>query len=140
MSLSTSITVPTDHALKLKRGLIFLPLLHLAHHPQFQESPSYIIKISLPSNEHITVWLQLLWSLALTAVVSTIPSHGSPNPSLPPSSTPDQPSNKFNSTPENPTARIDNLPSPGSGEITRCQTGKGEVVGHHKGLVCSGLG
>lgn len=25
----------SHHALKLKKGLIFLPLLHLAHHPQF---------------------------------------------------------------------------------------------------------
>ena len=57
---STSITAPTDYALKLKRGLLLLPLLHLTHHPQSQESPLHIVKMSLPSNEHITVWLQLL--------------------------------------------------------------------------------
>ena len=59
--------------------------------------------------------------------------------SLPPSSTPDQPSNKSNSMSENSVVRTDNLPSPGSGEITRCQTRKGEVVRHCKELVHSGF-
>ena len=95
--------------------------------------------MSLPSNKHITVWLQLPWSPALTATVSTTPLHRSPNPSLPLSSTPDQPSNKSNSMSENSVVRTDNLSSPGSGEITRCQTRKGEVVRHCKELVHSGF-
>ena len=95
--------------------------------------------MSLPSNKHITVWLQLPWSPALTATVSTTPLHRSPNPSLPLSSTPDQPSNKSNSMSENSVVRTDNLPNPGSGEITRCQTRKGEVVRHCKELVHSGF-
>ena len=135
-SLSTTITAPTDHALKLERGLLLLLFLHLTHHPQSQESPPHIIKMSLPSNKHITVWLQLPWSLALTAAVSTIPSHRSLNPSLPPSSTPDQPSNKSNSMSENPAVRIDDLPS---SEITRCRTREGEAAGHCEGLVCPGF-
>ena len=137
--IQTSITAPTDHAPKLERGPLLLPLLCLTHHPQSQESPLHIIKMSLPSNKHITVWLQLPLSPALTATVSTIPLHRSPNPSLPLSSTPDQPSNKSNSMSENSVVRTDNLPNPGSGEITRCQTRKGEVVRHCKELVHSGF-
>ena len=76
--IQTSITAPTDHAPKLERRPLLLPLLCLTHHPQSQESPQHIIKMSLPSNKHITVWLQLPWSPALTATVSTIPLHRSP--------------------------------------------------------------
>ena len=60
-----------------------------------------------PSPEELTI-----------AAVSTVLSGGSPNPSLPPSSAPDQPSNvsaKSSSMSEKPAAIIDDSPSPSVG-------------------------